>query len=317
MWYHRRKGWEIAESAVTPEAIALNRRALLGAGGALLAAPLGSVPLRANENADALHPYPKNVAFDAGREVTAESVTANYNNFYEFGTSKYIQRAAQALQTRPWMLKIDGLVEKPREIGIDDLIKAMQPREERIYRFRCVEAWSMVVPWSGFPLRALLDFAKPLSGAKYVRFETFFDPKMAPEQASPLYPWPYIEGLSMAEAAHDLAFMVTGVYGKALPKQFGAPLRLAVPWKYGFKSIKSIRRISFVAEKPVGLWEALQPSEYGFFANVNPEVSHPRWSQASENVLGAKGRIPTQLFNGYATEVAGLYAGMEKENLWR
>jgi len=150
-----------------------------------------------------------------------------------------------------------------------------------------------------------------------VRFETFMMPSVAPEQAIPLYPWPYVEGLTMAEAAHDLAFMVTGVYGKALPKQFGAPLRLAVPWKYGFKSIKSIRRISFVAERPVGMWEALQPKEYGFFANVNPKVSHPRWSQADEKVLGESQRIPTQLFNGYADEVGGLYAGLEKETLWR
>ncbi|MCA0406119.1 MAG: protein-methionine-sulfoxide reductase catalytic subunit MsrP [Proteobacteria bacterium] len=310
----RRRGWALKENLVTPEAVALNRRAFIAGGAALM-----SLPAMAAENADALHPYPANASFSAGpgRAITPEADSSSYNNFYEFGTSKYIQKKAQALPVRPWMLTIDGMVEKKIEIGIDDLIKAMQPREERIYRFRCVEAWSMVVPWSGFPLRALLDFAKPLGSARFVRFETFMMPSVAPEQAIPLYPWPYVEGLTMAEAAHDLAFMVTGVYGKALPKQFGAPLRLAVPWKYGFKSIKSIRRISFVAERPVGMWEALQPKEYGFFANVNPKVSHPRWSQADEKVLGESQRIPTQLFNGYADEVGGLYAGLEKETLWR
>lgn len=315
MHYFRRKGWELKESLVTPEALALNRRALIAGGAALLAAPAA----RAAENADTLLPYAANAGFSAGegRALTPESVSGGYNNFYEFGTSKYIQKAAQALPVRPWMLTIGGLVEKKIEIGIDDLIRAMTPREERIYRFRCVEAWSMVVPWSGFPLRALLDFAKPLGSAKFIRFETFMMPAVAPEQASPLYPWPYVEGLSMAEAANDLAFMVTGAYGKPLPKQFGAPLRLAVPWKYGFKSIKSIRRISFVEKQPIGLWEALQPREYGFFANVNPKVPHPRWSQADEKVLGGSARIPTLHFNGYAAEVAGLYAGMERENLWR
>jgi len=315
MYFHRRKGWELKESHVTPEALAFNRRALL-AGAAGLLATGGA---RAAETADALHPYPANAAFTPGegKVVTPEAASSSYNNFYEFGTSKYIQKAAQALKTRPWMITIDGLVEKPITLGFDDLVRAMQPREERIYRFRCVEAWSMVVPWSGFPLKALLDFAKPLGSARYVRFETFNDAAMAPEQASPLYPWPYVEGLSMAEAAHDLAFMVTGVYGKALPKQFGAPLRLAVPWKYGFKSIKSIKRISFVEKQPLGLWEALQAREYSFYANVNPAVAHPRWSQASETVLGVNTRVPTQIFNGYGEAVAGLYAGLEKENLWR
>lgn len=315
MHYFRRKGWEISENLVTPEALVLNRRALLAGGAALLAAPRAM----AAEGADALFPYATNAAFAAGegRRLTPESVSGGYNNFYEFGTSKYIQKAAQALPTRPWMLTIDGLVEQKREIGVDDLIRAMAPREERIYRFRCVEAWSMVVPWSGFPLKALLDFAKPLASAKYIRFETFMMPSVAPEQTSPLYPWPYVEGLTMAEAANDLAFMATGVYGKPLPKQFGAPLRLAVPWKYGFKSIKSIRRISFVDKQPMGLWEALQPKEYGFFANVNPKVSHPRWSQADEKVLGGSERIPTLPFNGYSEAVSGLYAGLERENLWR
>lgn len=315
MHYHRRKGWELPESAVTPESVVLSRRATLGLGaGGLLAATL---PARAASQAetDAFHPYPNNPAFVAGRPTTPEDASAIYNNFYEYGTSKAIYGAAQQLQLRPWLVKIDGMVEKPREIGFDDLIAAM-PREERIYRFRCVEAWSMVIPWSGFPLRALLDFAKPLSGAKYVRFETFHDPKMAPGQRAPFYPWPYVEGVTIEEAANDLAFMVTGAYGKPLAKQFGAPIRLALPWKYGFKSIKSIRRISFTAERPKGLWEAIQPSEYGFWANVNPGVAHPRWSQATENVLGTNTRIPTLLLNGYAEEVGDLYKGLEKERLW-
>jgi sulfoxide reductase catalytic subunit YedY len=322
MHYFRRKGWELPESAATPEAVmqaarpGLSRRQtlLVGAGAATA---LSLRPARARDQAttDALHPYPRNAAYAVERPLTAENVAANYNNFYEYGTTKSIAAAAQQLQARPWLLRIDGLVEKPFEIGIDELILAM-PREERLYRFRCVEAWSMTVPWSGFPLRALLDYAKPLGSAKYVRFETFLDPKMAPGQRAPFYPWPYVEGVTMAEAGNDLAFLVTGAYGKPLAKQFGAPIRLALPWKYGFKSIKSIRRISFVAERPKGLWEALQPSEYGFWANVNPEVAHPRWSQASETVLGTNDRIPSRLFNGYGEFVAGLYTGLERERLW-
>ena len=317
MHYHRRKGWELPESAATPEALFLSRRTLLVTGASALVAGAGLRPaLAASEvETDALHPYKRNEAYTIERAITPEEVNGTYNNFYEFGTSKSVAPMAQALKTRPWVLKIDGMVEKEREIGIDDLIMAM-PREERLYRHRCVEAWSMTIPWSGFSLKALLDFAKPLSGAKYVRFETFYDPKMAPGQKAPFYPWPYVEGVTIEEAANDLAFMVTGAYGKPLAKQFGAPIRLALPWKYGFKSIKSIARISFTDKRPKGLWEALQPSEYGFWANVNPQVAHPRWSQASEEVLGTGKRIPTQLFNGYAEQVAGLYKGLEKERLW-
>ncbi len=316
MQYHRRKGWELPEAQATPEALFLSRRSALLAGAGLFAGVAG-LPARADQQTetDRLHPYPRNAAFTIERDVTPESINANYNNFYEFGGTKSVASAAQALKIRPWVLKIDGLVETPRDIGIDDLIKSM-PREERLYRHRCVEAWSMTIPWSGFPLRALLDLAKPLSGAKYLRFETFNDPKMAPAQRSPIYPWPYVEGVTIEEAANDLAFLVTGAYGKPLAKQFGAPLRLALPWKYGFKSIKSIVRISFTDKRPVGLWEALQPSEYGFWANVNPKVDHPRWSQASERVLGTSERVPTLLFNGYAEHVAELYKGLEKERLW-
>ena len=316
----RRKGWEIAENRATPEAMALAHRldrrgALALAGGAGLAMAFGARARAETAPTDGLFPFPRNAAYTIERDITPENINANYNNFYEFGTTKSVAAAAQALKTRPWVVQIDGLVEKPFEIGIDDLITAM-PREERLYRHRCVEAWSMTIPWSGFPLKALLERAKPLSGAKYVRFETFMDAKMAPGQKQPWYPWPYIEGITMAEAANDLAFMVTGAYGKPLAKQFGAPIRLALPWKYGFKSIKSIRRISFVAERPKGLWEALQSSEYGFWANVNPAAAHPRWSQATEEVLGTNTRIPTQIFNGYGDYVAGLYKGLEKERLY-
>jgi sulfoxide reductase catalytic subunit YedY len=318
MHYHRRSGWELPEHMATPEALVMSRRQTLGIGAALGAsAVLGVGPAFAATEAEtnALHPYPRNTKYTIERPVTAEAINANYNNFYEFGTSKDVTAAAQALKVRPWVLKIDGMVETPREVGIDELILAM-PREERLYRHRCVEAWSMTIPWSGFGLKALVDYAKPLSGAKYVRFETFLDPKMAPGQRAPFYPWPYVEGVTIEEATNELAFMVTGAYGKPLAKQFGAPIRLALPWKYGFKSIKSIARISFVAERPKGLWEALQPREYGFWANVHPDVAHPRWSQATENVLGTNDRIPTQLYNGYAEYVSDLYKSMDKEKLW-
>ena len=199
-----------------------------------------------------------------------------------------------------------------QEIAIDDLIKRMQI-EERLYRHRCVEAWSMTIPWTGFPLSKIVALADPKPEAKYVRFETFKDPKVAPGQRQIWYPWPYTEGVTVEEAKNDLAFMVTGAYGKSLLNQFGAPIRLALPWKYGFKSIKSIVRISFVAEKPKSYWEQLQGSEYGFWANVNPQVPHPRWSQATEEVIGTGNRVPTQLYNGYAEQVAGLYKDMPQD----
>jgi sulfoxide reductase catalytic subunit YedY len=190
------------------------------------------------------------------------------------------------------------------------------PLEERLYRHRCVEAWGMAIPWSGFAMAEFVKYARPLASAKYVRMETFMDPAMAPGQRAAWYPWPYVEGLSMAEATNELTFLVTGAYGKPVAKQMGAPLRLAVPWKYGFKSIKSIVRFTFTDQRPKGLWEALQSSEYGFWANVNPEVSHPRWSQATEEVLGVGSRRPTLLYNGYGEFVADMYKGLEKERLW-
>jgi sulfoxide reductase catalytic subunit YedY len=207
------------------------------------------------------------------------------------------------------------MVEKEQTVGIDDLIRKIG-LEERNYRHRCVEAWSMAIAWTGFPFAKLVEMAKPLAGAKYVRMETFMDPKMAPGQRQRWYPWPYVEGLTMAEATNELTFLATGAYGHPMAKQHGAPLRLAVPWKYGFKSIKSIVRFSFVDKQPVGLWEALQKSEYGFWANVNPQVPHPRWSQATEEVIGTGERRPTQLFNGYGDYVAGLYKDLQSERLW-
>ncbi|MFV0279941.1 MAG: protein-methionine-sulfoxide reductase catalytic subunit MsrP [Rhodoblastus sp.] len=307
-----RKSWEMAENKATPEHIFLNRRTLLtgaGAIGAALAAPEFS---HATESAPAsLYPAKRNDAFKLDRALTPEKINADYNNFYEFGMSKHIGEAAARLQTRPWSLKIDGLCNAPREIGIDDLVRSMQI-EERLYRHRCVEAWSMAIPWTGFPLAKIVALADPRPEARYLRFETFKDPKVAPGQRQTWYPWPYVEGVTLAEAGNDLAFMVTGAYGKELPNQFGAPLRLALPWKYGFKSIKSIVRISFVAERPVGYWEKLQAGEYGFWANVNPAVPHPRWSQASEEVIGTGNRVPTLLYNGYGQEVAGLYKDMEQ-----
>ncbi len=317
MLIKRRRGWEIPEHEATPEGAFLHRRALLAAGAGLIAGaalPQGAVAQSADPTLD-LYPARLNPAYTLDRPVTEAELAANYNNFYEFGTSKDVVGAARRLQPRPWTIAIDGLVEKPFEIGFDDLIRKVT-LEERLYRFRCVEAWSMAVPWTGFTLKQLVDLAKPQSGAKYIRFETFMNPRVAPGQSQRWYPWPYTEGLTMAEATNELTLMVTGIYGKPIPNQHGAPLRLIVPWKYGFKSVKSIARISFVADRPKTFWEGLQSSEYGFWANVNPEVSHPRWSQASEQLLGSRDRRPTLLFNGYAEQVAGLYKGLEGEKLY-
>jgi len=317
----RRRGWEIPEAHATPEHIFLNRRSLI-AGAATLAAssalPDAALAQRVADVPDptaALYPAKRNEKYVLGRDLTPEKLATSYNNFYEFGFSKNIVRPAQALPIRPWTVKFDGMVEQEQTVGIDDLIRAM-PLEERLYRMRCVEAWSMAVPWSGFPMAKLVEFAKPLSSAKFVRMETFLNPSVAPSQRMPLYPWPYIEGLTIAEATNELAFMVTGFYGKPVPKQNGAPLRLMTPWKYGFKSLKSIVRFSFTDKRPVGYWEKAQGSEYGFWANVHPEVSHPRWSQATEEDIGTGNRRPTVVYNGYGEFVAHLYKGMENEPLF-
>jgi len=319
MLIKRKLGWEIPESQVTPQAVFLNRRSLIAGLAGVALAGAGTPALADADPSQGLYPAKLNSTYkDAGRAITDEQYNVNYNNFYEFGTSKGIAAEAEKLRIRPWEIAVDGEVDKPFTIGIDDLLKKVA-LEERIYRHRCVEAWSMVVPWSGFPLKSLVELAKPKTDAKYVRFETFNDPEMASGQQPGLFgtmPWPYIEGLTMAEAMHDLAFVVTGAYGKPVAKSMGAPIRIHLPWKYGFKSIKSIVKVSFVKERPIGMWEQLQASEYGFWANVNPAVPHPRWSQASEQVLGTGERIPTQIYNGYGEFVASLYTGLESEKLY-
>ena len=262
-----------------------------------------------------LYPFKRNDTYKLDRPLTPADLVTSYNNYYEFGSSKDISDAAQALPIRPWTVTIDGMVEKPITIGIDDLLAKM-PLEERLYRHRCVEAWSMTVPWSGFAMKALVDFAKPTASAKYVQLTSFQNPDVAEGQQANWYPWPYIEGLTMSEATTDLAFLVTGAYGKPAPKQNGAPLRLATPWKYGFKSAKGLVRFTFTDKQPVNFWQTIQASEYGFWANVNPEVPHPRWSQATERVLGGDERVPTLLFNGYGEYVAGLYKDLQKERLY-
>jgi methionine sulfoxide reductase catalytic subunit len=317
-----RRPWDLPDRLATPEHLVFNRRALLIGGASALATLPGAAMAQRVSDLDkladpsaSLYPAKRNETFTLDRPVTVEKINENYNNFYEYGTAKDVAAASQQLQIRPWTVKIDGMVEKPVEIGIDDLMRKMT-LEERTYRHRCVEAWSMAIAWTGFPLKKLVDFARPLGSAKYVQMETFLNPKMAPGQRMSWYPWPYVEGLTMAEATNDLAFLATGAYGHPLAKVQGSPLRLAIPWKYGFKSIKSIVRFSFVEKRPVGMWERLQSSEYGFWANVNPEVPHPRWSQATEEVIGTGERRPTLMFNGYGQYVADLYKGLEKERLW-
>ena len=318
MLIRKRRGWELSDSAATDEAVFRDRRRLLKglAAGPILAAGVGSLPAFAETDPSAgLYPARRNDRYVLDRPLTDEKYSTTYNNFYEFGADKGVYDRAQALKVRPWTIKIDGMVEQPMTLGIDDLLKKVS-LEERLYRHRCVEAWSMAVPWTGFPMAALIDLARPLGSAKYVRMETFMDPATAPEQKKFFYPWPYVEGLTMAEARNELTLLATGMYGKPMLKQNGAPIRLVTPWKYGFKSIKSIVRFEFTDKRPRGYWEALQASEYGFWANVNPAVPHPRWSQASERVLGTDERKPTLMWNGYGEFVAEMYRGLEKERLF-
>ena len=300
-----KRGWEIPEHKVTPEHIALNRRALLAGAGALSILP--ALAARADTPLDPAYK-------DAGRPLTDEKYATTYNNFYEFNDSKSVWREAQAMKQRPWTVAFQGMVSQPRTIGIDDLLNQI-PQQERIYRHRCVETWAMTVPWTGFPLASLVKLADPLASAKYVVFETAQDKSMGGISGS-FYPWPYIEGVTIDEAANDLAFVVTGMYGKPLPPQNGGPIRIALPWKYGFKSAKSIVKVSFTDKRPSTFWEALASDEYGFWANVNPAVPHPRWSQATERLLGSDERVPTTLFNGYAEQVAGLYSNRKNEKLF-
>ncbi len=320
-----KRGWEMREDEVTPEALFLDRRSVvkaMGLGAIVAGAGIGlgtSDALAATkpepDPSAGLYPVKRNEHYTLDRPITDEKLSTTYNNFYEFSEDKDLVDLAEALPIRPWTVTIDGMVEQKMTLDIDDLLKRM-PLEERLYRHRCVEAWSMAVPWSGFPMKSLVDLAKPLGGAKYVEMQTFQNPKVAPGQRAPFYPWPYTEGLTMFEATNDLAFLVTGMYGKPVPRQDGAPLRLATPWKYGFKSVKSIVKFTFTDKRPKTFWEALQSSEYGFWANVNPEVPHPRWSQASERVLGMDGRRPTLIWNGYGEFVAQMYDGLKNERLF-
>ena len=307
--------WAISESEVTPEYIFINRREWLrtfgffGLGLASTVSGFGSFSTDVNA-AISGYPAPRNGVYQIDRELTPKEVATTYTNFYEFGSSKNIWRRAQKLATDPWMITIDGLVETEMQLDAGDLITKIGGLEERLYRHRCVESWAMAVPWTGVPLASLVKFAKPNVDAKYLRMETFLDPEVAPGQKQNWYPWPYVEGLTLAEATNELTFLATGIYGKQMPEQNGAPIRLVAPWKYGFKSVKSISRFTFTDKQPVSFWEQLNNREYGFWANVNPNVPHPRWSQKTERLLGSNKIVPTQMFNGYAQQVAGLYKGI-------
>lgn len=288
-------------SDVTPQADYLNRRAFLAAGMAALATPALGLEGRPS-------------AFSTDEALNSLEDIAHYNNFYEFGTGKSDpSQHAGGLKTSPWSVTIDGMVDRPGSYGVEDLAPDAA-LEERIYRLRCVEGWSMVIPWLGVPLAGVLDKAGVQPGAKFVSFQTLHDPEQMPGQRRPILDWPYREGLRLDEAMNPLAILATGLYGRVLPNQNGAPIRLVVPWKYGFKSIKSVVRISLTDSQPECSWQMAQPSEYGFYANVNPQVDHPRWSQATERRIGGGlfgGRQDTLMFNGYGEQVAGLYAGMD------
>jgi methionine sulfoxide reductase catalytic subunit len=315
MHIRKTRSWELPDSAVTPEADYLRRRDFLRTVGLGLAAT--ALLPSAVRAATAGFPDSLNPAFKLdGVKLTPYDLVTSYNNFYEWGLAKEEPKelANKGWKTEPWTIEIGGLCNKPRKDDVNDLVKILGGVEQRNYRHRCVEAWSMVVPWDGFPLARLIALAEPKSEAKYVQFTTFFDPAVCPGQRSRSFPWPYTEGLTLAEANHELAFLATGIYGKPLLNQNGAPIRLVAPWKYGFKGAKSLARIDFVSEQPKTLWNQMAPDEYGFYANVNPEVDHPRWSQKTERIIGGgffSGKQPTLKFNGYEKEVAALYTGMD------
>lgn len=308
---------DIPASEITPQAVYLHRREFLRAAAlAGVGAAMGAGSMATASTARAGEPIPnvRPSRFSTDEPPTDFDDITSYNNFYELGTDKSDpKRNADQLETRPWQVVVEGECEAPGVMGIEDILRDF-PQEERIYRLRCVEAWAMVVPWVGFPLGQLLKRFKPTSNARYVAFETLYDPTMLPGQRRGVLDWPYREGLRMDEAMHPLTILATGLYGEILPNQNGAPLRLVVPWKYGFKSIKSIVRIRFTRDEPPATWNMMQPNEYGFYANVNPEVDHPRWSQKSHRMIGAglfARKRPTLKFNGYGEEVAALYAGMD------
>jgi sulfoxide reductase catalytic subunit YedY len=311
---------KIKSSEITPESVYLSRRQFMKSVGALAA---GSALLSACGGQPASPPQPGSAGptpdaasqstDELGDPLTPYEAVTNYNNYYEFSTDKEkVAALAKDFKTSPWRVQVGGLVRNPKTYGVEDLLKKFT-QEESIYRLRCVEAWSMVIPWQGFPLAQLLEEVEPTSDATHVRFETLYDPDQMPGQTSGWfrYEWPYVEGLRLDEAMHDLTLLATGLYGKPLPPQDGAPIRLVVPWKYGFKSIKAIVKIDLVDYQPRSLWMNAAPNEYGFYANVNPNVDHPRWSQASERRIGELGRRKTLMFNGYEEEVAQLYEGMD------
>ncbi len=321
------RGWEITEGKVTPEDVYMNRRRFLktlgiwglGAWGVFAgcldkSSEAGVQDSELSEVRRSIPkprpPYPvaRNPKYIVDRPITTEEVAATYINFYEFTTDKArVWRLAERFETHPWQIEVTGHVHKKKIYDVDELVKRM-PLEERVYRHRCVEAWSMVVPWTGFPFKKLIDEVQPTSNAKYVRMVSFLRPSQAIGQRSqPWYPWPYFEGLTMEEATNELTMLATGIYGHALPNQHGAPIRLVVPWKYGFKSIKSIVKIEFVSKQPPTFWNKVAPHEYDFWSNVNPNVPHPRWSQATEQVIDTGKRIPTLLYNGYEEFVGDLY----------
>ena len=308
------KSVPVRSSEITPKEIYLSRRDFIKAAGVVA----GSMALAACAP-DLAETTPESLAVDTGPAKTDElgdsantfEEITNYNNYYEFSTNKEaVAPLAKGFTTAPWTVEVGGLVNKPKTFGMEDLL-SMFTQEERIYRLRCVEAWSMVIPWNGFTLASLLKMVEPTSAAKYVRFETVYRPEEMKRQGSPFYPWPYQEGLRLDEAMNDLTLLATGIYGRSMLAQNGAPIRLVVPWKYGFKSIKSIVKIELVAEKPNTLWNTTAANEYGFYANVNPAVDHPRWSQASERRIGEISRRASLPFNGYGEQVASLYDGMD------
>jgi sulfoxide reductase catalytic subunit YedY len=329
MRIHRRRGWEIPEREATPEHIFLNRRALIAAAGAGAmfskaaqaqwlfgrSSSSGDPWTRTPVDAPALPPAMRNPRYPPGRDISAEREPITYNNYYEFGSNKDVWPSAVRMPLRPWTIKVDGMVEEPGEFGLDDLIRRVG-LEERVYRHRCVEAWAMTVPWTGFALAKLLEIVRPLGSAKYVGFETAQVPAVMTGLRQSWYPWPYVEGCTIEEAGNELTFMPVGIYGRPLPAQNGGPFRVVFPWKYGFKSGKSVTRITLTDQRPKTFWETLQGSEYGFWANINPEVPHPRWSQASERLIGSNERVPTRLFNGYGDFVASLYTNLQRERLW-
>jgi methionine sulfoxide reductase catalytic subunit len=312
----------IKSSEITPEALYLNRREFIRLAGlagtaALLAAcapgaPSAPAVTQASQGASASTAQPNTGYKDeTGAAANTLQDITHYNNYYEFTVEKEgVADLSQKFPTSPWQVEVGGLVQKKASYSIEDLLKKF-PVEERVYRHRCVEGWSMVIPWQGFPLASLLKEADPMTSAKYVAFQTINDPKDMPGMAVPFYPWPYTEGLRLDEAMNNLALLVTGLYGKSLPPQNGAPLRLAVPWKYGFKSIKAIVKIDLVETAPATMWSTISPEEYGFYANVNPNVPHPRWSQSTERRIGEFARRDTLIFNGYADQVASMYNGMD------